>query len=65
MNVYKVITREAFTDNETDGEIEEESQTSTAIISLASLLGLLLNLRQHTILKVVVNEKFCQDYDYL
>ena len=53
MNVYKVITREAFTDNETDGEIEEESQTSTAIISLASLLGLLLNLRQTQFLKLL------------
>ena len=55
MNVYKVITRdyEAITDNETDGEIEEESQTSTAIISLASLLGLLLNLRQTQFLKLL------------
>ena len=55
MNVYNVITRdyEAITDNETEyGEIEEESQTSTAIISLASLFGLLLNLRQTQFLKL-------------
>ena len=55
MSVYNVITRdyEAITDNETEyGEIEEESQTSTAIISLASLFDLLLNLRQTQFLKL-------------
>lgn len=46
-HVYKVITSDykAITDKETGGEItEEDSQKSTADISLASLFGLLLNL---------------------
>ena len=48
-HVYKVITSDykAITDKETGGEItEEDSQKSTADISLASLFGLLLNLGQ-------------------
>ena len=62
--VYNVITsyNKAITDNETGEEItEEESQKSTADISLASLLGLLLNLSKS--LKVVPN--ICEVYSYL